>query len=129
MITYERGEAVSETVIVVPVLLLLLVLALQLTVTFHAGNAANTAAAQGAKAAAAVGAAGERANLAVAAAVVAMDARSIGSPAVVFDADSVTVTVRISAPRIFPGLGGPVTRSASAPLEQFITEWDRIYGH
>ena len=124
----ENGETVTQTVLAVPVLLTILLLALQVTVNYHAGNVANTSAIQAARAVAAVGANSERANQVAQSVVAQLDAQLVGTVVVEHRDGQVIVKVNVRTPRIFPGLGGLVTRQVEIPKERFISELERLSG-
>jgi Flp pilus assembly protein TadG len=121
----EKGETVAQTVLAVPVLLAVLLLALQITASFHAGNVASAAAVQAARAVAASGANLNAAESVAIATAKTLDSRVLG--VVVNDNNgTLTVTVRVLAPSIVPGMGGTVDRSAEVPRERFVSEIERL---
>lgn len=117
----ERGDAVTETVLIVPVLLLMIMLVIQFGLWYHAQHVVQAAAQEGARAARAEGmtAADGRTRAerflavtgsgAVQAAVIQADR----SP------DAVTVRVEGQAPAVVPGLRLGVHSSATSSVEAF----------
>jgi Flp pilus assembly protein TadG len=119
----EHGEAVTETVILVPVLLLLVTVVIQFGLWYHAQHVVQAAAQEGARGARAYGATPddgvERASAflrrAAGASVQAIDVTTEST------ADRVSVWVRGEAPAVLPGLRLQVGAVATSPLERFST--------
>jgi hypothetical protein len=119
----DRGEAIVEHVVLVPVLLFITLLAVQAATWFHAANVAEHASSRGVSVASRHGS-GDAAGVAEATRT-ALDSGAdlvavsvAGSPEV-----SASVTVRV--PRLLPFFPSTVTRRAVEPEERFIPEDER----
>ena len=117
----ERGEAVTETVLLVPVLILLIMVVIQFGLWYHAQHVVQAAAQEGARAARSEGATGEEGADRASAFLARVGSRVVESPDVQAErlADSVTVRVEGHAPAVVPGLQLAVRASASSPTEEF----------
>ncbi len=121
----DTGEAVAQTVLVVPVVLSIVWLALQVTVFLHGAHVAAAAASEGAAAASRYGASIQVGVRAAENTLVELDARAAASPEVVRRGDDVVATVSVRLPRIAPFFSTVVTRSARETKERFVTEKER----
>ena len=121
----DTGEAVAQTVLVVPVVLSIVWLALQVTVFLHGAHVASAAASEGAAAASRYGASTQVGVRAAENTLVELDARAARSPEVVRRGDNVVATVSVRLPRIAPFFSTVVTRSARETKEGFVTEKER----
>jgi hypothetical protein len=121
----ERGETTAQAVLAVPVLLLFVLFGIQVTLYFHTAQLAALAAQDGAIAGAVVG--GSEVHAITAAIKSAAEQRaSAGITPVAHLVDGVIeVEVMLRVPSIVPLFPSSVTRSASEPLERFISEVDR----
>lgn len=119
----DRGEAVLEHVVLVPLVLFLVLLGIQAAVYFHAANLAEHASSRAASIASRSGAS-EASGVAEATATV----QDSGGTLVVASVSGGTevealVTVRVN--RVLPFFPTTVTRRASEPRERFIPEDER----
>jgi len=121
----DRGEAVAQTVLAVPVVLSIMWIALQVTVLMHAAHVASAAASGGASVASQYGGSLERGVDAAARMVHELGATAASSPIATRDANDVVVRVSIRLPRIAPFFPTVITRSAREVRERFITEKER----
>jgi len=117
----DRGEAVTETVILVPVLLLLIMLVIQFGLWYHAEHVVQAAAQEGARAARAQGATAEDGKARAEQFVESVGGQSVRSTSVTAERSPDTVTVRVSgeASMLVPGLHLNVSASATSPVEEF----------
>jgi Flp pilus assembly protein TadG len=117
----DHGSAVTETVLLTPVLLFLVMLIIQFGLWFHAQNVARAAAEEGARAArseagsAAAGQDRAEAFLDQAGPTIITD-RTVTATR---NADVVTVEVRGRSVNVVPGFTLSVEASASSPVERF----------
>ena len=121
----DTGEAVAQTVLVVPVVMSIVWLALQVTVFLHGAHVAAAAASEGAVAASRYGASTQIGVRAAESTLVELDAQAAASPEVVRRGDDVVATVSVRLPRIAPFFSTVVTRSARETKEGFVTEKER----
>jgi Flp pilus assembly protein TadG len=117
----DRGEAVTETVIVVPALILLIMVVIQFGLWYHAQHVVQAAAQEGARAARAEGATANDGLERAMAFVAQVGGDSVNGAEVTSDrsADGVTVRVTGTAPAVVPGLRLGVRAAAVSPLEEF----------
>lgn len=122
----SRGETSSQTVILLPALLLLLWVGVHVALLMHSGNVAAAVADAVARRAAAVGGA-DGGSLGRLADITAseLSAELAASPVVRWNAETVAVTVVIRGPSLVPFLPDRVSRSATVPIERFMTEDQR----
>ena len=121
----DRGEATAQLVIITPILILLVFLGIQTAIFFHAANVAAAAAAQGA-------AAGSRRGAGTADAISAAE-QTLGDLGVSTRASAsattggsfITVTVEVEVSRVLPFFADTVGRTATEPIERFVSESDR----
>ena len=116
----EEGDAVTETVILVPVLLLLIMTVVQFGLWYHAKQVATAAVTRAVDVARLPGAtpdAGERE-----AADVLAGAGTLSDPVVHVErsAEAATAEVHGQAPRLVPGFTWQVGARATAPVERFV---------
>jgi Flp pilus assembly protein TadG len=117
----EKGSAVTETVLLTPVLLFLVMLVIQFGLWFHAQHVARAAAEEGARAARA------EAGSADAGRDRAEAFLDQAGPTIITDrtvtatrnADVVTVEVRGHSVNVVPGFTLTIEASASSPVERF----------
>lgn len=121
----DRGETVTQLVLLVPAMLLVLLLGIQASIWYHAANVASAAAAQGAAAAAPSDVPAATGGATARQTVIALGGRLIGEPAASRGLDRVTVTVRVAVPRVVPFFPSSVQRTAVEPLERFVPETER----
>lgn len=121
----DRGTAVVEHVLAVPVVLTLTLLGVQAALALHAANVAASAAAQGAAAGSARGASVEAASDVAMATVAELGGRLGTAPHVARDGDEVVVRVDVQVPSVVPFFPTTVSRIAREPLERFVPEPDR----
>ena len=117
----ERGEAATETVIVVPALLLLIMVVMQFGLWYHAQHVVQAAAQEGVRAARAEGATDADGLDRAMAFVAQVGGDSVSGAEVTSDRSLDAVTVRVSgkAPAVVPGLRLVVRAAAVSPLEEF----------
>lgn len=121
----DRGEAVAQTVLAVPVVIGIFWIAVQVTVLLHGANVASSVAAEAATAASrnsAVRGVGERA---AARALADFGATAAQPPRLEFSGRDVVATVVVKIPRIAPFFPATVTRSARESREVFLRESER----
>lgn len=124
----DRGETSIQTVLLVPVILSMLFVAVHAAALSHAGHIASVAANRGAQLAASSNGSSESVSMVrqgIQRTVAELGSRLNSEPQLSTYSGTVEVTVRISVPSVVPFLPDTVSRSASAPLEQFIQEQDR----
>ena len=117
----EKGSAVTETVLLTPILLFLVMLVIQFGLWFHAQHVASAAAEEGARAARA------EAGSADAGRDRAEAFLDQAGPTIITDrtvtatrnADIVTVEVRGRSVNVVPGFTLTIEASASSPVERF----------
>lgn len=117
----DRGEAVTETVLLVPALMFLIMLIIQFGLWYHAQHAVQAAASEGVRAARAETGTGDDGVARAEAFLNDIGPRTVVSPnvKVVVVADQATVEVSGAAPAVVPGLRLPVHASATSSLERF----------
>jgi len=117
----ERGEAVTETVLLVPVLLLLIMLVIQFGLWYHAEHVVQAAAQEGARAARAEGATAEDGRARAEQFVTTTGGQTVGSATVTAERSPDTVTVHVTgvASMVIPGVHLSVSASATSPVEEF----------
>lgn len=121
----DKGEAVAQTVLAVPVVIGIFWMAIQVTVFLHGSNVASSVAAEAASAASRNGAdpgVGERA---AARALADFGATAAVPPRLELSEGNVVATVVVRIPRIAPFFPTTVTRSARESREEFVPEGDR----
>lgn len=117
----EKGSAVTETVLLTPILLFLVMLVIQFGLWFHAQHVARAAAEEGARAARAEAGSADagrdraEAFLDQAGPTIITD-RTV---TVTRNADVVTVEVRGHSVNVVPGFTLTIEASASSPVERF----------
>lgn len=121
----DRGEAVVEHVLVVPVVLVLTLIGVQAALALHAANLAASAAAQGAAAGAAHGSSLEQATEVASTAVVELGGRIAAPPQATTTGGQVVVAVEVKVPSIVPLFPTTVRRQAHEPVERFVPEPQR----
>lgn len=122
----SRGETSSQTVILLPALLLMLWVGVHVALLLHSGNVATAVADVVARRAAAFGGAdgGSLDRLADTTAS-ELSAELTTEPVVRWNTETVAVTVTIRGPSLVPFLPDRVSRSATVPIEKFMTEEER----
>ncbi|MFP5327440.1 MAG: TadE family protein [Acidimicrobiia bacterium] len=117
----EGGEAVTETVIIVPTLLLLIMVVIQFGLWYHAQHVVQAAAQEGARAARAEGATADDGLERAMTFVAQVGGQSVHEPEVTSQRSSDGVTVRVTgeAPAVVPGLRLGVSAAAVSPVEEF----------
>lgn len=117
----ERGEAVTETVIIVPALLLLIMVVIQFGLWYHAQHVVQAAAQEGARAARAEGATADDGLERAMTFVAQVGGQSVHEPEVTSQRSSDGATVRVTgeAPAVVPGLRLGVSAAAVSPVEEF----------
>ena len=121
----DRGEAVTQLVILTPVLVLLVFLGVQAAIYFHAANVAAAAAAQGAAAASPRSAGSADGSSAAAMMIDDLGGDPAATTTVRDDGAAVSVTVTIVVHRVLPFFPSSVSRTASEPKERFVPESER----
>jgi Flp pilus assembly protein TadG len=117
----ERGDATTETVLVVPALLLLISLVIQFALWDHASNVAEAAAEEGVRAARLLGGTAE-AGQATAESVLSQAGPTIVvTPEVSARRDRETARVEVHgrAVSVVPGMRLPIDAVAQSPVESF----------
>ena len=117
----ERGDAVTETVLLVPVLMLLIMLVIQFGLWYHAQHLVQAAAQEGARAARAESATAEDGRAQADSFLRETAGESVRGADIEAERtiDSVTVRVVGEAPAVVPGLRLGVRASATSPVEEF----------
>ena len=117
----DRGEAVTETVIIVPALLLLIMVVIQFGLWYHAQHVVQAAAQEGARAARAEGATADDGLDRAMAFVAQVGGESVDGAEVTSERSPDAVTVRVTgkAPAVVPGLRLGVRAAAVSPVEEF----------
>jgi Flp pilus assembly protein TadG len=117
----ERGDAVTETVLLVPVLLLLILFVIQFGLWYHAQHLVQAAAQEGARAARAEYGTAEDGQERAERFLQEAGGESVSGPGVHAERTIDTVTVRVvgRAPAVVPGLRLSVRASATSPVEEF----------
>ena len=117
----ERGEAVTETVIVVPALLLLIMIVIQFGLWYHAQHVVQAAAQEGVRAARAEGATAGDGHDRALAFITQVGGNSVRGAEVTSERSRDVVTVRVAgeAPAVVPGLRLGVRAAAASPVEEF----------
>lgn len=121
----ERGEAVAQTVLAIPVVIGIFWMAIQLTVFLHGANVASSVASEAASAASRNGAVHGVGERAAARALADFGAVAAVPPRVHISGREVVATVVVRIPRIAPFFPVTVTRSAREAREEFVSEQDR----
>jgi hypothetical protein len=121
----DRGEAVAQTVLAVPVVIAIFWMAIQITVFLHGANVASSVAAEAASAASRNGASARVGERAAARALADFGATAALPPRLEFSGRDVVATVVLRIPQIAPFFPTTVTRSARESREEFRTEDDR----
>lgn len=119
----ERGEAVTETVVVVPALLLLIMTVIQFGLWYHAQHVVQAAAQEGVRAARAEGATADEGRARATMFIAQVGGQSVKGAEVASErsADVVTVRVHGEAPAVVPGLRLGVRAAAASPVERFVS--------
>jgi len=117
----ERGEAVTETVVVVPALLLLIMLVIQFGLWYHAQHVVQAAAQEGVRAVRAEGATAEEGHERALAFIAQVGGKSVKGAEVASERSAEGATVRVNgeAPAVVPGLRLGVRATAASPVEEF----------
>ena len=121
----DRGEATTQLVVLTPLLIMLVFLGIQTAIYFHAANVAAAAASQGAAAGAPIGAGVDGAAEGAARTIAELGGRPSTAPFATSNGAFLVVTVEISVPRILPFFPSTVRRTATEPVERFVTESNR----
>jgi len=121
----DRGEAVAQTVLAVPVVIAIFWMAIQITVFLHGAHVASSVAAEAASAASRNGASARVGERAAARALADFGATAALPPRLEFSGRDVVATVVLRIPQIAPFFPTTVTRSARESREEFRTEDDR----
>jgi Flp pilus assembly protein TadG len=125
----DRGETSIQTVLLVPVILGILFLIVHAAVITHAGQVASLAASRGAQLAAS--SEGTSYEMQLVRQEIQRTINDLGNnlqstPQITMYRGTVSVAVQVSTPRIVPFLPYVISRTASAPMERFIEEQDRL---
>lgn len=117
----ERGEAVTETVVVVPALLLLIMIVIQFGLWYHAQHVVQAAAQEGVRAARAQGASAGEGHERARAFLAQVGGRSVTGAEIVSERSGAGAMVRVNgeAPAVVPGLRLAVSAAAASPVEEF----------
>ncbi len=121
----DRGEATAQLVIITPILILLVFLGIQTAIFFHAANVAAAAAAQGAAAGSRRGARSADALSAAEQTLGDLGVSTNSSASASTAGSFITVTVRVEISRVLPFFPDTVGRTATEPIERFVSESDR----
>lgn len=121
----DRGEAVAQTVLAVPVVLGILWIAIQITVLLHGANVATSVAGEAASAASRYGASVGVGERAAARALTDFGATAASPPRVSFSGRDVVATISIRLPRVAPFFPSVISRSVRESREDFISEVER----
>lgn len=117
----EEGDAVTETVVLVPVLLLLIMAIVQFGLWYHAENVAQAVAQEGVRAARAEGSLAQDGKARAEEFLAATGASIIDQPVIDVSRDAQRATVRVSgtAVAVIPGIRLAVLAQAVSPTEEF----------
>lgn len=117
----EEGDAITETVFLVPVLLLLIMVVVQFGLWYHAEHVAQAAAQEGVRAARAQGATSDDGKTRTEQFLAATGASIIDGPAIVATRNATQASVRVSGTvvAVIPGLRLDVHGEAASPTEEF----------
>jgi Flp pilus assembly protein TadG len=117
----ERGDAVTETVLLVPALLLLVMLVIQFGLWYHAQHVVQAAAQEGARAARVQGATADDGLARAARFLAVTGSGGVQAPAVQAERSGEFAIVRVEgrAPAVVPGLRLGVRSLATSPVEEF----------
>lgn len=117
----EAGDAVTETVILVPVLLLLIMVVIQFGLWYHAEHVVQAAAQEGARAARAEGSTSDTGKQRAEQFLAAAGGSVIDTPEVVSTRDGrqASVVVTGKAVAVIPGVHLDVRAQAVSPTEEF----------
>lgn len=121
----ERGEAVAQTVLAVPVVIGIFWMAIQVTVFLHAANVASSVASEAASAASRNGAVHGVGERAAARALADFGAIAAVPPRLEVSGRDVVATIVVRIPRVAPFFPTTVTRSARESREEFVAEQGR----
>lgn len=117
----EEGDAVTETVILVPVLLLLIMAVVQFGLWYHAEHVAQAAAQEGVRAARAEGSTSDDGKTRTEQFLAATGAAIIDGPVIVVTRNATQASVRVTGTvvAVIPGLRLDVQGEAASPTEEF----------
>lgn len=117
----EEGDAVTETVILVPVLLLLIMTVVQFGLWYHAEHVVQAAAQEGVRAARAEGSTSDDGKARAEQFLAATGASIIDQPDIIVtrDAQQASVRVKGTAVSVIPGVHLDVHAEAVSPTEEF----------
>ncbi len=124
-IKIDRGETSVQVVLAFPAILLMLLFAIQATMILHAGNVGTAAASQGVVAVAALDGGDSHGIARVREIATDLGAHLANAPSIRKEGEEVVVTVRVRIPKLLPWMSDVVTRTARAPIERFIPEYER----
>jgi Flp pilus assembly protein TadG len=119
----DRGEALVQQVILVPIVLLIAMMGIQAAIYFHAANVAEHASSRAVSIASRQGSSNSAGAAEAAATVAGSGSVLVGVS--VTGSTTVTARVTVAVSRILPLLPSRVTRSASEPKERYVPENER----
>lgn len=122
----ERGEAVTQTVIIAPALFLLIMFILQLALVAHAQNVAEAAAQEGSAASRQFGASESDGVAKTDTALGSLGPKMLTDRHVTVNRTATTVTVTVTghAISLIPGFNPKVKETASGPVERYVAPED-----
>ena len=117
----EEGDAVTETVILVPVLLLLIMTIVQFGLWYHAEHVVQAAAQEGVRAARTEGSTGDEGKARAEQFLAATGASVVDQPDIVVTRDGQHASVRVTGTvvSVIPGVHLDVHSEAVSPTEEF----------
>ena len=117
----EEGDAVTETVILVPVLLLLIMTIVQFGLWYHAEHVVQAAAQEGVRAARTEGSTSDEGKARAEQFLAATGASVVDQPAIVVTRDGQQASVRVTGTvvSVIPGVHLDVHGEAVSPTEEF----------
>lgn len=117
----DSGEAVTETVLIVPVLLLMILLIIQFGLWYHAQHVVQAAAQEGSRAGRGQGATADDGERRAEQFLDVSGASLIEGPTVTSSRSTEVITVEVSGHvvAVIPGLRLPVHATAASPTEEF----------
>lgn len=118
----ERGETMTQTVIVAPVLFTLIMTIIQFALVAHAQNVAEAAAAEGVAAARQFGASESAGSAKASDALASLGPKMLSERTVNVRRSATTVSVTVSgtALSLVPGYHPRINQSSSGPVERYV---------
>lgn len=119
----ERGETMTQTVIVAPVLFLLIMIVLQFALTAHAQNVAEAAAQEGVAAARRFDAGATDGRTKAADALANLGPKMLSNRSIHVSRSQTTATVTVTGKvlSVVPGFNKTIIETSSGPVERYVT--------